>query len=262
MNLGFDFIFEIDFLVGCLKGATVPLSATEKRIRELLIRVARGESVARRTGRISYKEVWEHIHPDIKWGQGHTWDVVEWITHISAVELQNGRPPLNEIVTPTNKLVPKDPWGNAVQGIKGHLKKLSGISAPYKDHEEAQKACWRYWANHSDGGPSSDEIALNETEVEEGYRQDRQSSFIKRNRKIIDAAKKRDRFRCQACGFFLEVDGRPLIDCHHKIPLRHSSGVRVTKVSDLVCLCPTCHRIAHSRAYPLSVKEIRRCRGL
>jgi len=240
----------------------MPLSSTEKKVRALLIRVAKGEPVARRKGRISYKEVWGHIYPNIKWGQAHTWDVVEWITHVSAIELQNDRPPLNEIVTPTNRRLPKDPWGNAAQGIKAHLKKLSGFSAPYKSHEEAQEACWRFWANHADSRTSVGEILLTETEVEEGYRQDRQATFIKRNRKIIAETKSRDNFKCQACGFFLEVDGKPLIDCHHTIPLSHSSGVRVTRVEDLVCLCPTCHRVAHTRAYPLSIEEIRRCRGL
>lgn len=240
----------------------MPLSTTEKNVRELLIRVARSEPIARRVGRISYKEIWTHIHPDIKWGQAHTWAVVEWITRVSAIELQNGRPPLNEIVTPTNKTVPQDPWGNAAHGIKGHLKKLSGIIAPYKTHEEAQQACWRYWANHSDGRASNGAILVTETKAEEGYRQDREISFINRNRKIIAEAKKRDKFKCQACGFFLEVDGKPLIDCHHLIPLSYSSGARVTKLSDLVCLCPTCHRVAHTRAFPLSVKEIRLLRGI
>ena len=109
---------------------------------------------------------------------------------------------------------------------------------------------------------SSRKRVLTGAEAEEGYRQDRQASFIKRNRRIIDAAKERDGFRCQACQFFIEVDGKPIVDCHHKVPLSHKSGARVTKMSDLICLCPTCHRIAHTRAHPLSVKEIRQCRGL
>ena len=231
----------------------MPLSSIEKKVRSLLIRVARGNPVAQRKGRISYKEIWEHIQPDLKWGQGHTWDVVEWITKVSAFELQNDRPPLNEIVTPTKKLVPTDPWN---KGIKPHLKNLSGISPPYKNHEEAQEACWRHWTNHSGSGPSRVEMLPTESEVEEGYREDRQVSFIKRNQKIIAEARLRDNFKCQACGFTLHVDGKPLIDCHHTVPLSHASGLRVTKVSDLVCLCPTCHRISHTRTYPLSIKEI------
>lgn len=111
------------------------------------------------------------------------------------------------------------------------------------------------------GRTSSSDKTLTEAEAEEGYRQDRQTSFIKRNRAIINAAKKRDGFRCQACKFFIEIDGKPIVDCHHTVPLSRKSGARVTKVSDLICLCPTCHRIAHTRANPLSIKEIRQCRA-
>lgn len=228
----------------------------EKVIRELLIRVAKGQPVARRIGRISYKEIWEKVRPKIKWGQAHTGTVVRWITQVSALELKNDRPPLNELVTPTNKLVPKDPWPN---GIQLHLKRLSGVYAPYKTHEEAQEACWCYWANHVDNDASNGEITLTETAAEEGYLEDKEVAFVKRNRKIIAAAKARDKFTCQACGFYLSVEGKTVIDCHHKTPLSHSTGARITKVSDLVCLCPSCHRIAHTKPYPLSIREIRDC---
>ncbi|MGG1946825.1 HNH endonuclease [Trinickia sp. NRRL B-1857] len=241
------------------------LSFREQKVRKLLIRVAKGEKgepTAKRKGRISYKEVWTYLYPNSTWGQAHTREVVELITRISAFEMQNGRPPLNEVVTPTNKLTPTESWGNAKIGIKAYLKDISGISLPYKDHTEAQEACWRYWANHSDSEVFGGEIRLTETQVEEGYREDREVRFLSRNKKIIADAKKRDNFKCRACGFFLEVDGKPIIDCHHTIPLSHASGVRVTRLRDLVCLCPTCHRVAHTRAYPLSIDEIRKRRGL
>jgi hypothetical protein len=57
---------------------TMPLSSTEKKVRMLLIRVARGEPVARRKGRISYKEVWKKVYPNRKWGQAYTFEVVNW----------------------------------------------------------------------------------------------------------------------------------------------------------------------------------------
>jgi len=235
----------------------VDLSNTEKKVRKLLIRVAMQKRVGHRVGRISYKEVWLHIHKDGAWGQSYTREVVEWITRISAFELLSGRPPLNELVTPVHKLVPKDEWGSAAHGIKAHLQGLSGIAAPYKDHEEAQAACWKYWADHSEDGDSIVGRVLSDKQVEEGYRGDRQVQFIKRNKKIILDAKKRDGFRCQACGFHLEVEGKALIDCHHRFPLSHSPGARITRLDDLVCLCPTCHRIAHTKAFPLSPVEIR-----
>jgi hypothetical protein len=236
------------------------LSVIEKRIRKLLIHVAKGTTVTERVGRISYKEVWEYIHPDMKWGQSNTKKVVDWITRISAFELKNGRPPLNELVTPKNKLIPQQPWGNAKEGIKAYLKGLAGTTVAYGSHEDAQQACWEYWAKNSDSGRMQNDAPLSELEVEEGYREDRQATFFKRNKQIIAKAKQRDKFKCQACGFFIKIDGKPLIDCHHIIPLRYSPQGRVTRVGDLICLCPTCHRIAHTRSYPLSIEEIRRCR--
>ncbi|MEN6320608.1 MAG: HNH endonuclease [Syntrophaceae bacterium] len=77
----------------------------------------------------------------------------------------------------------------------------------------------------------------------------------KRNRGIVEQRKVRDQFTCQACRFSAYVNGRYVIECHHKYPLR---GERITDIDDLVCLCPTCHRIAHRRDIPFSVKEIAR----
>jgi len=98
---------------------------------------------------------------------------------------------------------------------------------------------------------------LNETEVEEGERQDKRTKFRKRNKKIIEDRKYHDTHTCQACGFSLTVNNVHVIDCHHLNPLSESDDSRVTKNEDLVCLCPTCHRIAHTRRRPpLSVEEI------
>lgn len=240
----------------------MPLTAEENRVRKLLLSVAKGEAVSRRRGRISYKEVWEHIRPNDAWYQARTTTVVGWIVQVSVQEIQNNRPPLNIIVTRTNQLIPTDPWGTSRRGMKKWLESKSGLPVPYKSHKEAQEACWIYWSNHSDKGSSGDEIINTDTEAEEGLREDKLATFIKRNRKIIADAKKRDNFTCQACGFFLEVEKRPIVDCHHKVPLSHLTGARVTKVSDLICLCPTCHRIAHTKPYPLSVEQIREYLGL
>jgi hypothetical protein len=94
-------------------------------------------------------------------------------------------------------------------------------------------------------------------EVEEGYEQDRTVRFWTRNATIIEERKAYDEYQCQSCNFRLEVFGRFVVDCHHKYPQR---GVRVTGLDDLVCLCPTCHRIAHTRIPPLSVEEIQAVR--
>lgn len=71
-----------------------------------------------------------------------------------------------------------------------------------------------------------------------------------------------DNYRYQVCKFRLEVDGTFIIDCHHKKPIGLLDAVTVTKLDDLVCLCPTCHRIAHTQRYPLDLDEIRALQGI
>lgn len=94
----------------------------------------------------------------------------------------------------------------------------------------------------------------------EGYSGDQRVSFLTRNRAIIAQRKQYDGYRCQACQFRLEVrQVRFIVDCHHKHPL---INVVVTRLDDLVCLCPTCHRIAHTTKSPLTVDEIQAVRAV
>jgi hypothetical protein len=98
-------------------------------------------------------------------------------------------------------------------------------------------------------GRSTDDI-----EAVEGYGQDQTRRFLHRNADLIARRKEYDGYQCQACHFRLEVHRRFIIDCHHKCPL---TDVRVTSwPDDLICLCPRCHRIAHTRKSPLTVEEI------
>ncbi|MGH7113086.1 MAG: hypothetical protein ACREE9_01150 [Stellaceae bacterium] len=100
----------------------------------------------------------------------------------------------------------------------------------------------------------------NEIEAEEGYQGDRTIAFQHRNNDLIASCKARDDHRCLACEFRLELHGRYIIDCHHKVSFAGVPGVRVTGLNDLICLCPTCHRIAHTQKTPLTVEEIRAAR--
>lgn len=95
--------------------------------------------------------------------------------------------------------------------------------------------------------------------VEEGLKEDKTVAFRRRNALVIAQRREKDGNACQACGFCFAVKERYIIDCHHLFPMR--GGVRVTHISDLVCLCPTCHRIAHARRPPFTVLEIRTLRG-
>src|SRR5690606_24785750 len=84
-----------------------------------------------------------------------------------------------------------------------------------------------------------------------------------RDRKLVEERKKKDNYTCQACGFMREVEGRKyIIDVHHLKPLGTVKGVVITSLDDLICLCPNCHRIAHSaREAPLSVEQIKNLLG-
>lgn len=89
----------------------------------------------------------------------------------------------------------------------------------------------------------------------EGMKLDVTRMMSARDRAVAEKRKKRDNYSCQACGFHLKVGKRYVIDCHHLHPV--ALGVRETILEDLVSLCPTCHRIAHTRDIPLELADIR-----
>ncbi len=100
--------------------------------------------------------------------------------------------------------------------------------------------------------PIDDNLAV------EGYKRDRQLYETTRNTTLAELRKEKDGYTCQACGFKLQVSGHFVIECHHTDPI--SWGVRETSLNDLVSLCPTCHRIAHTREPIYTVTEIRSIR--
>lgn len=90
----------------------------------------------------------------------------------------------------------------------------------------------------------------------------RERGYLARTRdpRLVEARKLLDDYTCQACGFRLEVgEENYIIDVHHLLPLGGLQDVRITSVNDLVCLCPTCHRIAHTaKTRPLALEEVSR----
>lgn len=238
----------------------ITLVGNEQHVREILIGVASGQLKTKRNGLISYKELWEQISEE-PWGQFRTKDVVVLISRVSSFELERSRPPLNELVVPVRSREPREPWSD----IRMHHRDL-GLDVPYKSHADAQRACWEYWGNSPksvnddmDGQPVENSEAAEQ--AEEGYLQDRTVSFRSRNRELVAGRKRRDNYTCQACGFFLRVGTIYIIDCHHKNPLGNGDESRITSIDDLVCLCPACHRIAHTSRPPLLLEEIRKIRN-
>ncbi len=75
-----------------------------------------------------------------------------------------------------------------------------------------------------------------------------------RSRKYIEPAKKRDNYTCQTCELMLSVNGKDILQVHH-LSLLESEVV--TTLDDLICLCPTCHYIAHTKKPPFTPEEIK-----
>lgn len=91
-------------------------------------------------------------------------------------------------------------------------------------------------------------------EAEEGYRKDSSRMTSIRDKELADKRKKMDNYTCQSCENKYLVNNKYVIDCHHLHPI--NLGIRKTKIEDLISLCPTCHRIAHIRVPPFSLKEL------
>lgn len=67
--------------------------------------------------------------------------------------------------------------------------------------------------------------------------------------------------RCECCGFSDTLGS--VFDVHHLNPL--CRGSRITFLNELVIVCPTCHRLMHTKSQrltPLSVEETRRIRQI
>lgn len=92
----------------------------------------------------------------------------------------------------------------------------------------------------------------------EGHKKDQHLYVTERDRDLAEKRKKNDNYTCLSCGFQLSIAGRFVIECHHLEPI--ALGIRETKITDLISLCPTCHRIAHMREPIYSVDEIRKIR--
>lgn len=100
------------------------------------------------------------------------------------------------------------------------------------------------------------DFEIEDEEALEGYALDRKWLSHSRNSRIALQCKQRDDFTCQACELRLQVNGRFVIECHHLKPLS-IRGEDVVSLSELVSLCPTCHRIAHMRRPPFTIEEVR-----
>lgn len=95
--------------------------------------------------------------------------------------------------------------------------------------------------------------------VMEGALHTKEMKTLSRSPAIAKETKRRDGYRCRACGYYCLAENDIYIaDCHHLKPLA-SGGKAVTKLTDLITLCPNCHRIAHTAGMDkvLNLSEIK-----
>ncbi len=127
---------------------------------------------------------------------------------------------------------------------------------------------WIAWARYA---RRSDHTVLGEVDTRpiasfeaspEGEETWRAQRAVERDLRLRKAALSKNsgehdgQYACEACNF--EHADRAMFDVHHPHPLL--TGPRMTRVSDLVVLCPVCHRRAHrsvNRMLPYSVAELR-----
>jgi hypothetical protein len=137
-----------------------------------------------------------------------------------------------------------------------------GHAGAHFEHFQRNSNCsLSHRSRHTDGrAAQTADYELNDAKAIEGYELDRKITSLARNASIVAMCKKRDKHTCQACGFRLEINGKFVTECHHTKPLA-AYGAREVSLDELVCLCPTCHRIAHTRKEPFSVREIKALLG-
>lgn len=85
---------------------------------------------------------------------------------------------------------------------------------------------------------------------EENRRAVRSHLVRERNRFLANACKERDGFICQACFGRLQEPlgteiGRDCAEAHHVVSLATLNGKVLTKLEDLMTVCPNCHRALH-----------------
>jgi len=165
-------------------------------------------------------------------------------------------------------------YREAVKSVKARLK--AGVASQrsgYRICENSDKAQLEerfssvvaaalsaHWGVEIKRRRATDTYTIDDKRAIEGYERDRIITSYTRNRSMVVECKRRNDNTCEVCGFRLVIGGSAVIECHHVDPVR--GGIRVTRPEDLICLCPTCHRIAHQRELPYSVGEIMKIRDI
>ena len=83
----------------------------------------------------------------------------------------------------------------------------------------------------------------------EGITKERRVRFAQRDRYLVTILKRDTPLKCTICCYdpidrgATRAQARAILEAHHRMPVR--AGERLSKVADLILLCPTCHREVH-----------------
>ena len=107
-----------------------------------------------------------------------------------------------------------------------------------------------------------DEAAREADGLPEGGKERIEVNRYERDRRNRAAALAIHGHGCAACGLQLDTlygaSAAGLIEVHHVVPVSAiGAGYVINPSKDLVPLCPNCHRVAHRRAPPFSVAELK-----
>jgi hypothetical protein len=104
-------------------------------------------------------------------------------------------------------------------------------------------------------------------EALEGERVKAEATFRSRNRGIILAKKAISDGSCEICEFRFEnrygILGKDCLVAHHLNPIGRRRKAIVTKMEDILLVCPNCHAVAHNEIPPVVpsklTKMLRKC---
>ena len=109
-------------------------------------------------------------------------------------------------------------------------------------------------------GPTVEDLSADETKrrLVSHYKIDRDRSIVRK--KVARFKAEHGDVYCEACLFsFGETYGesaKEVIDVHHIRPLASLLPNTLTRLSDLMLLCPNCHRVVHRKRTPLEPAEL------
>jgi len=99
-----------------------------------------------------------------------------------------------------------------------------------------------------------------EIESLEGEMIIRTARFRRRNSALIEEKKRSSKGFCESCGMSSSkqyyLHGKDCLQVHHKNPLAEREGATVTRLDDLVLICPNCHAVVHAFLPALTMQKL------